>query len=61
MVDKQPNQTNPNHIKELWKKDKDKELVICLYWDSDATLSILYLPTPPLRQDMTQGQFLSEV
>ena len=26
-----------------------------------ALLLLSYLPTPPLRQDMTQGQFLSRV
>ena len=27
----------------------------------DASLPLSYLPTPPLEQDVTQGQFLSEV
>ena len=33
-----------------------------VYWlDHAKNLSLSYLPTPPLGQDMTQGQFLSRV
>ena len=32
-----------------------------LFWILCCNLFISYLPTPPLGQDMTQGQFLSGV
>ena len=34
-------------------------LCVCV-WD-DGLILLSYLPTPPLGQDMTQGQFLSGV
>ena len=35
--------------------DENKNFIVCLMF------FIIYLPTPPLGQDMTQGQFLSRV
>ena len=36
------------------------QMYICVYMCADAFLGTIY-PTPPLGQDMTQGQFLSGV
>ena len=61
------------HIKQIFKKILQRIVGFHLYsfyyqvcWENVAieNLAILtryYLPTPPLGQDMTQGQFLSGV
>ena len=39
---------------------KKSQVIVVMHWDV-RTLSLSYLPTPPLGQDMTQRQFLSGV
>ena len=51
----------PNECPEYDTKQSDGEDPVMLeLWVMQST-PLSYLPTPPLGQDMTQGQFLSEV
>ena len=42
----------------IWRKQQNTTINDKVYI---YITHLSYLPTPPLRQDMTQGQFLSEV
>ena len=53
-----------NYVKIICVRNIDSILKCEIYWCSIEILEIncsSYLPTPPLGQDMTQGQFLSGV
>ena len=45
------------HLEDLLRSMIDRDR----WWESYENLDRYYLPTPPLGQDMTQGQFLSGV
>ena len=49
------------HILFLMIERGDTHRLLSMIEDEDTCILLSYFPTPPLGQDMTQGQFLSGV